>query len=88
MSEEQFTPEEDDAYVRDMVRGGYSISFNGQARGWIADMDDAVRILCRAMNDAKFWPNVWYVNDHGNVTLLEITDADAGSYEFTDTAYV
>ncbi len=83
---DEFTPEEDDAYVTD-VPAGYSVSFNGRAR-CLPDMDYAMKVLARAMKDAKFWPNVWYVNDHGNVTLLEITDADTGAWRFTETAYI
>ncbi len=31
------------------------------------------------MNFDKFWPNVWFINDHGNVDLLAV-NAETGKY--------
>ncbi len=84
------TPDEDDAYVRDAGSSGYSVSMCGRARGWIADMDDAVKHLAAEMEATSYFPNVWYVNDHGNATLLLVTiDPELGvTWDFTDVAYV
>ena len=30
------------------------------------------RSILRAFKAANFWPDVWHVNDHGNVDLLRI----------------
>lgn len=87
MDTEDFTPEEDDAYISDAGRNGYSVSMCGKARGWIPDMESAVMHLCAEMCKQRYYPNVWYINDHGNITLLSV-NAETNDYEFTDTAYV
>jgi hypothetical protein len=30
------------------------------------------RALLKQFEKAKFWPNVWHINDHGNADLLSI----------------
>ena len=37
----------------------------------IPDVDEC-RILRRQFKSDGYWPNVWHVNDHGNVDLLSI----------------
>jgi hypothetical protein len=87
---EEFTPDEDDAYINDAGSQGYSVSMCGKACGWIDSMDDAVKHLAAEMERSNYFPNVWYVNDHGNATLLLVTiDPGNGvSWDFTEVAYV
>jgi hypothetical protein len=65
------TPDDDDAFITDTPRG-YSVSFAGKFVGEYAERDDAERAVSEAMHAGNFWPNVWLVNDHGNVDLVTI----------------
>ena len=38
------------------------------------EWDEARDAILRHMNAAKFWPLVWYINDHGNVTAVSLND--------------
>jgi hypothetical protein len=38
---------------------------------YIPDVSQCRKLLAK-FNKDKFWPNVWHVNDHGNVDLLAI----------------
>lgn len=63
---------DEDCFIEDVVRGGYSVSCSGKNIGKFVEYDDAVKAIkdWQAKND--FYPNVWFVNDHGNVDLVTI----------------
>ena len=48
------------------------VSRAGKFMGDFNSMTEAVRWIYKDMNAKKYWPNVFYVNDHGNVELLRI----------------
>jgi hypothetical protein len=62
-------PFADDAWITD-TRDGYSVSFDGKWIGTFARFSRAAAAVYLAMEDGCYWPNVWQVNDHGNVTQL------------------
>jgi hypothetical protein len=59
--------------ITDTRGGKYSISLEGKSLGSFSDFDDALKHGAQAMQDANFFPNVFHVNDHGNVDLLAVT---------------
>lgn len=64
---------EDALVIQDARRGGYSLSFGGR---YVDDFDDFDRALVagvQMMHAQNYFPNIFYVNDHGNVELLRIT---------------
>lgn len=59
-----------EAYViEDKPFHGYQVN---KIPGQFNDLNKAVRAIAADMNKNKFWPNVYLVNDHGNVTLLSL----------------
>ena len=64
------------AELRDSVvigdsRRGYSVSAEGRHLGEFQDWDDAVEAARRWMDRESYWPDLYYVNDHGNLSLLD-----------------
>lgn len=47
----------------------------GEVEGqYVGEFDDDVtadQAICERMNEKKFWPNVWTLSDHGNLSLDE-----------------
>jgi hypothetical protein len=90
--DENITPEEDDAYILD-VPNGYAVSYEGKHVSMRDSMDAAVGELVSIMQRDSFYPNVWFVNDHGNQTLLVITIDEHPSmsdftWDYSDVSYV
>ncbi len=63
---------EDGYVISDRRRGGYSVSEGGEHLDDFLEWDDAITFIADSMEHDKFWPNVFYVNDHGNVDLLAL----------------
>lgn len=70
------TPDEEDAYVQSNGYG-YSVSFGYKHLGDVAEDDEADALIRQAMIDEQYWPNVWTVSDHGNVSLRTISDDES-----------
>ena len=66
----------EDAGVIGEVRDGYSVSLDGKYLDTFEDRDEAERALAAAMDEGKFWPDCFYVNERGNVDELIRTPAD------------
>lgn len=77
-------PAEDDDYIGD-DRDGYAVTHAGRYVGTYETERRAAAALYLAREASCYWPNVWYVNDHGNTTLCVF---DGHLLRFTDTAYV
>ena len=71
---------EDDDYVISDARGGYSVS----NLGVFAEHDQVIPAIIQDMKENQFFPNVWEVNDHGNVDLLSI-NTDTGEYSIAQS---
>ena len=52
--------------------GPYRVALDGEHVGRADDFDDALVLGLEAMERAKYWPNVFYVNERGNVDLLSV----------------
>ena len=59
--------------ITDTRGGKYSVSLEGKSLGSFSDFDDALKRGAQAMQDQNFFPNVFHVNDRGNVDLLAVT---------------
>lgn len=59
----------DDDYVISETRNRLNITNIGDA----FDMDHAMSLIVAKQKRDEFYPNVWTVNDHGNIDLLAIT---------------
>jgi hypothetical protein len=57
--------------ISDARRGGYDVVHEHKHVGHYKDMDEALDAIDEEMERSKFFPNVYYVNDHGNVDLLD-----------------
>lgn len=58
--------------IGDSRGGGYSIALEGRRIESAPSLEDAVGKAYKIMEDGKYWPNVFYVNERGNVDLLVI----------------
>ena len=93
MCDETITPDEDDGFIDDGRGDRYDVSFAGKHIGTRGNMDAAVGLIVNEMKASQYWPNVWYVNERGNTTLLLITIDEHPSmqdftWDFSDVAYV
>lgn len=80
-SDEDDEEEEDDAFSEDEMRegyiisdgrnGGYVVAHGGHNLGSYDDTDAALEAIAKHMKSSNFYPNIYYVNDHGNVDLLD-----------------
>ena len=48
-----------------------TVMFCNKMLGQFNEWDEQIAAAEKAMDEAKFWPNIYYVNDHGNVSLLD-----------------
>ena len=60
---------DDDYVITDCGRLGSMYCCN-QGIGQYAEYDELLQAIHDDMERQQFWPNLWYVNDHGNVDLL------------------
>jgi hypothetical protein len=68
--------EENDIFFGD-ERGKTVVSYAGKVIGTFEEEGDARKFIRDWMEKEKYWPNVWFVSDHGNMHLV----ADIGSEE-------
>ena len=89
MNEFELDIQDDDYVISDGQRGsvmyglpagGYSVSNLGVFAGW----DQVIPAIIQDMKENQFFPNVWEVNDHGNVDLLSI-NTDTGEYSIAQS---
>jgi hypothetical protein len=57
--------------ISDSRNGGYDVVSEHKHFGHYEDMDEALEAIEAEMKRSNFYPNVYYVNDHGNVDLLD-----------------
>jgi hypothetical protein len=71
--EDVFSEEEmREGYVITDTRGRhYEVSHQGRHFGVYDDMDEALEAIHEHMESEQYWPNVYHVNDHGNIDLLD-----------------
>lgn len=57
--------------ISDARHGGYDVAHEHKHVGHYSDIDEALDAIEAEMKRSNFFPNVYYVNDHGNVDLLD-----------------
>jgi hypothetical protein len=62
---------ENDSFIVDQTRGGYDVSFAGKFLGNAGEMDEALQMLKDAQAKGNWFPNWWFVSDHGNMWLID-----------------
>jgi hypothetical protein len=68
--ESDLEPEEHDGYITDRPFRGYDVSMEGKFLGNVTEYDDAEQLLREQAHG--FWPNVWFIDDHGGHRLVEM----------------
>ena len=54
--------------------------FRTTPEGIFADTRQALRAIRMEMDRHQFWPDIYHVNDHGNVTLLSQTGREVAAW--------
>jgi hypothetical protein len=62
-------PQEDDGFIQDNTRGGYDASVEGKFIGNFGDVDEAY-LAIKSEAGPNWFPNVWFVDDHGGIELF------------------
>jgi hypothetical protein len=62
-------PQDDDAIISDRARGGYTVNC---LPGVHDSLDEIATALAAKFADEQHWPNVWLVNERGDIALCEI----------------
>jgi hypothetical protein len=57
--------------IHDARKGGYTVAHDGRHFGSYDDMDAALSDIKEHMERDNFYPNIYYVNERGNVDLLD-----------------
>lgn len=57
--------------ISDGRRGGYDVVHEHKHVGHYEDMDEALDDIEAEMKRSNFYPNIYYINDHGNVDMLD-----------------
>ena len=73
-------PDIDNEMVIQDSRRGYEVSCEGAYIGEFRDWDDAWDAAQEWMKDNKYWPNIYHVNERGNVTLLDAKGDEIDSW--------
>ena len=63
-------PQDDDCYI-ESNGNKYSVSCNGKFVKETADMDEALAIVKQWKQANNWFPNTWFVSDHGNMSLID-----------------
>ena len=58
------------AVIGEGRRGGYDVSYSGKHLGHYKSRGGALRAILEKSEREGYYPNIFTVNDHGNVTLL------------------
>ena len=49
--------------------------------GDFAEYSDLLAAIRFDMDQRQYWPNVWYINDHGNTDLLRLIEKEDGTMD-------
>jgi len=77
--DEEFEPEESDAYIVPCGNLGSktSLSIEQKFIGEYSSDDEAIEAFKEHCKTNQYWPNLWQVSDHGNHTLLTVDHNEA-----------
>ena len=66
-------PAPQDIVITDIPRGGWSVGeVEGEYVGTFTELDEVEAVIKAKMEADSWWPNVWIVSDHGNVSLYHM----------------
>jgi len=67
--EEEINPDEEDVFFEDNGNLGTktSVSAGGKFLGEFQSMEEAEEAVLEWMEENQFYPNCWYISDHGNI---------------------
>ena len=69
-AEDESEPDEED-----LVTGDHRRFYQGDKLAFTVDPDASKRQMWRAidahMERERFWPNVWFISDHGNAHVMD-----------------
>jgi len=68
--EDQNKVEDDDGFIQDNTRGGYDASVDQQFIGNYGTQEEAAEAIKEAKGP-DFLPSIWFIDDHGGITLWE-----------------
>jgi hypothetical protein len=61
----------EDAAVIQEARRGYDAALAGDRIGNFDGVEEALKALVREMNRSKYWPEIYSINERGNVDLID-----------------
>ena len=62
---------QDDDYVIG-ITGQLGSQLHCRQVGTVSSFDNMIQKISDNMEFKQFWPNVWFINDHGNTNLLAL----------------
>ena len=65
--EEIDRPDEEDGFI-ETCYDHLAVSIGGKFLGKFNEHDEAIHAIRAWMDENRFWPNVWTISDHGNVS--------------------
>lgn len=51
----------------------YAVALAGRFLGYATDLEQAKAMLRAAMDTDRYWPDAWFISDHGNPDRLDLT---------------
>jgi hypothetical protein len=51
----------------------YGVALAGRFLGYAPDLEQAKAMLRSAMDTDRYWPDAWFISDHGNPDRLDLT---------------
>ena len=70
MENENYQPQDDDCFI-ESNGNKYTVSCGGKFIAEFSEMDDALNTVKIWKQSNKYFPNTWYVSDHGNLSLID-----------------
>lgn len=70
MENEEYQPDEEDCFI-ESNGWKYSVSCGGKFMGEFTEMEDALNTVKTWKQSNKWFPNTWFVSDHGNISLID-----------------
>ena len=65
-------PSPEDYAIEDLPMKGYNVGqIEGDHLGEFSTVEEALAAIRDKMTREKYWPNIWFVSDHGNASLID-----------------
>lgn len=63
--------EDEDCFIQDNTRAGYDVSCEGKFIDNFGSLEEALEAVIEWQEKNKFYPTIWFVNDHGNMWPID-----------------